>query len=87
MNFDLDDVKATVIEAESMEFAVAEMLNVLSDVVGDYRQGKIDMKGVGYEAERLFDSMNWLSIMTRDNLQQVDDQIGQLLDADAHRSR
>ncbi|MCS8597088.1 hypothetical protein EFE25_04990 [Levilactobacillus brevis] len=87
MNLDLDDVKATVIEAESMEFAVVEMLDVLSDVVGDYRQGKIDMKGVGYEAERLFDSMNWLSIMTRDNLQQVDDQIGQILDADTHRSR
>lgn len=87
MNLDLDDVKATVIEAESMEFAVVEMLDVLSDVVGDYRQGKIDMKDVGYEAERLFDSMNWLSIMTRDNLQQVDDQIGQILDADTHRSR
>ncbi|MFC6288785.1 hypothetical protein [Levilactobacillus angrenensis] len=87
MDFDLNDVKATVIEAESMEFAVVEMLDVLSNVVGDYRQGKIDMKGVGYEAERIFDSVNWLSIMTRNNLQQVDDQIGQLLDADAHRGR
>ncbi|WP_347786974.1 hypothetical protein [Levilactobacillus brevis] len=87
MNFDLDDVRVTVLETKSMEFAVAEMLDVLSDVVSDYRQGKVDMKSVGYEAEKLFDSMNWLSIMTRDNLQQVDDQIGQLLDADAHRSR
>jgi len=87
MNFDLDDVRVTVLETKSMEFAVAEMLNVLSDVVDDYRQGKVGMKDVGYETERLFDSVNWLSIMTRDNLQQVDDQIGQLLDADAHRSR
>ncbi|WP_214463986.1 hypothetical protein [Levilactobacillus brevis] len=87
MNFDLDDVRVTVLETKSMEFAVAEMLDVLSDVVSDYRQGKVDMKSVSYEAERLFDSMNWLSIMTRDNLQQVDDQIGQLLDADAHRGR
>lgn len=87
MDFDLNDVKATVIEAESMEFAVVEMLDVLSNVVGDYRQGKIDMKGVGYEAERIFDSVNWLSIMTRNSLQQADDQIGQLLDADAHRGR
>ncbi len=87
MDFDLDDVKATVIKAESMEFAVVEMLNVLSDVVDDYRQGKVGMKDVGYEAERLFDSVNWLSIMSRDKLYQVDDQIGQLLDADAHRGR
>lgn len=87
MNFDLDDVRVTVLETKSMEFAVAEMLNVLSDVVDDYRQGKVGMKDVGYETERLFDSVNWLSIMTRDNLQQVDDQIGQLLDADAHRGR
>lgn len=87
MDFDLDDVKATVIKAESMEFAVVEMLNVLSDVVDDYRQGKVGMKDVGYEAERLFDSVNWLSIMSRDKLYQVDDQIGQLLDADAHLGR
>lgn len=87
MNLDLDDVRVTVLETKSMEFAVVEMLNVLSDVVDDYRQGKVGMKDVGYEAERLFDSVNWLSIMTRDNLQQVDDQIGQILDADTHRSR
>lgn len=87
MDLDLDDVRVTVLETKNMEFAVAEMLDVLSDVVGDYRQGKADIKGVGYEAERLFDSVNWLSIMTRDNLRQVDDQIGQILDADAHRGR
>lgn len=87
MDFGLDDVKATVIKAKSMEFAVVEMLENLSDAVHEYHTGKESISVVGYEAERLFDSMNWLSIMTRDNLQQVDDQIGQLLDADAHRSR
>ena len=87
MEFDLQDVEATVIEAESMEFAVVEMLASLSNAVHEYHTGKESISVVGYEAERLFDSVNWLSIMTRNNLQEVDDQIGQLLDEDAHRGR
>lgn len=84
---DLDDVRVTVLETKNMEFAVAEMLSALGDVVHDYHTGKVEINAVGYEAERVFESVNWLSIMTRDNLRQVDDQIGQLLDANAHRGR
>ncbi|WP_143461528.1 hypothetical protein [Levilactobacillus enshiensis] len=75
---DLEDVRANVIESQNLNFAQFEMLGQLETIVASYDRGECSGDDLASEFSRMFNSIYWLGVTVKGDLESVDQQLDTL---------